>query len=217
MRSFAVALTSGLSVLAVVVGMFPRVTVKLIAAIYPPSHPRRRQLLADFGEVPAGDRLCWILGLVEMVVTDAAPARLRAMHVVTVGAWLGFVPLGLVGYFELSMSGVVPELLWWSYVALLGLFLPVMIRLLRYVFAYWRLRRTVALLEIDQDKLVLQLEATSARATEHNDRNGHDKTACNEMRLTLDRHRAAVLAINARLASVRSEIDRVERQGSLFG
>lgn len=62
---------------ALVFGFFPVFAVNLLARVYPPMHPRRRELVVELGEVPRRERVIWIFEVTAAVLFDGVPARWR--------------------------------------------------------------------------------------------------------------------------------------------
>ncbi|WP_370961814.1 hypothetical protein [Amycolatopsis sp. cg9] len=65
---------------AVLFGFFPKFVVNLIVLVYPPDHPRRRELPAELEVVPLRERLTWVFGQCATVLFDGVPARISELR-----------------------------------------------------------------------------------------------------------------------------------------
>ncbi|MBE1496447.1 hypothetical protein H4696_003547 [Amycolatopsis lexingtonensis] len=65
---------------AALFGFFPKFVVNLIVLVYPPDHPRRRELPAELEAVPLRERLTWVFGQCATVLFDGVPARVRDLR-----------------------------------------------------------------------------------------------------------------------------------------
>lgn len=62
---------------AALFGFFPKFAMHLIVLVYPPDHPRRRELPAELAALPHRKRLMWVAEQLATMFFDAVPARVR--------------------------------------------------------------------------------------------------------------------------------------------
>jgi hypothetical protein len=62
---------------AALFGFFPKFMMHLIVLVYPPDHPRRRELPAELAALPHRNRLMWVGEQLATMFFDAVPARTR--------------------------------------------------------------------------------------------------------------------------------------------
>ncbi len=68
---------AGVFLVGLVFGFFPVFTTNLLVRLYPPGHPRRRELLAELAVVPTKERIVWVFGIAATALFEAIPARWR--------------------------------------------------------------------------------------------------------------------------------------------
>jgi hypothetical protein len=78
MEGFATDLALRASLLAMLLfGFSPRLLVRILIRAWPADDPRRRELMAELGNVPYLERLWWVGEQVETALFDGLPARWR--------------------------------------------------------------------------------------------------------------------------------------------
>lgn len=83
MNDLLAAATSwqSLSIVVAVFGLLPNLLLHVIVRTYPASHPRRRELLAEFWAVPRIQRPLWVAEQLTTVLFEALPIRFRRLHI----------------------------------------------------------------------------------------------------------------------------------------
>jgi hypothetical protein len=76
----AVASWRTLLVVLLVFGVAPGLVLRLIVLLYPKSHPRRKELVAELYVVPRWERPLFVAEQLEVGLTEGVPARFRAVR-----------------------------------------------------------------------------------------------------------------------------------------
>ncbi|MGW5721582.1 hypothetical protein ACWEVP_35785 [Amycolatopsis sp. NPDC003865] len=62
---------------ALIFGTAPMLVLRVAVLLYPPNHPRRRELVAEIFEVPYKERILWIASQIVTIAFEGISARIK--------------------------------------------------------------------------------------------------------------------------------------------